>query len=314
MLKSDSEKKIRKKRAPKNSSSVSYKGLFLFLLVLLSFSSYVLAQRRASQPNQGYFEANIADSYGDISKIATMSPQNIVTPVLSPSVIVTRTILSPTSIPKTSSPIVTKTPMIVATATPTMLPIVYTSTPLITPTLTPIVSTAVIALSRVVINEIAWMGTTSSATDEWLELYNSGDSEVDLFGWVLKSDTDGSPNIVLSGKIGAREFFLIERTDDQTVSDISANMIASFGRGGLVNTGEKLILADKMGNLVDLVDSSSGWFAGDSSGKISMERVNFDVSGNIPSNWKNNNGIQVNGHDSGGNVVFGTPGQKNSSQ
>ena len=35
----------------------------------------------------------------------------------------------------------------------------------------------------VVISEIAWMGSTSSSTDEWLELHNNTATAIDLTGW-----------------------------------------------------------------------------------------------------------------------------------
>ena len=35
----------------------------------------------------------------------------------------------------------------------------------------------------VVISEIAWMGTTASSNDEWIELYNNTSSAIDFAGW-----------------------------------------------------------------------------------------------------------------------------------
>ena len=40
------------------------------------------------------------------------------------------------------------------------------------------------------INELAWAGSSISASDEWLELYNPGDSAVDISGWQI---TKGTP-------------------------------------------------------------------------------------------------------------------------
>jgi hypothetical protein len=37
----------------------------------------------------------------------------------------------------------------------------------------------------VVISEIAWMGTSTSANDEWIELYNNSASPVSLSGWLI---------------------------------------------------------------------------------------------------------------------------------
>lgn len=118
------------------------------------------------------------------------------------------------------------------------------------------------ASANVIINEIAWMGTEVSTSDEWLELYNSGNEEVDLSGWVLFA-TDGTPSINISQKsvsnppvISAGGFFLLERTDDTTVPNINADAIYT---GALGNGGEKLILNNADGSTVDTVDGLDGW-------------------------------------------------------
>jgi len=37
----------------------------------------------------------------------------------------------------------------------------------------------------VVVNEVAWAGTSASSSDEWMELYNCGAADIDLTGWTL---------------------------------------------------------------------------------------------------------------------------------
>jgi hypothetical protein len=134
----------------------------------------------------------------------------------------------------------------------------------------------------VVVNEISWMGTLVSYNDEWIELYNNTDSPISLDGWTLEAK-DGTPEINLVGEIPAKGFFLLERTDDETIPNISADQIYT---GALGNSGEKLELYDGSGNLIDQVDSSSGWFSGDNSTKQTMERINSKASGNDASNWQ----------------------------
>ncbi len=132
---------------------------------------------------------------------------------------------------------------------------------------------------EVIINEIAWMGGESSYNDEWGELYNNSDSPINLEGWILKA-TDGTPKINLTGTIAGKSFYLLERTDDNTVPDIPADQIYT---GALGNIGERLELYDGSGNLIDLVDCSSGWFAGDNKTKQTMEKVgseNWQMSQN----------------------------------
>jgi hypothetical protein len=134
----------------------------------------------------------------------------------------------------------------------------------------------------VVINEIAWMGTKEQWQNEWIELYNPNGSPVSLGGWVLKSKDD-SPKIELFGKIGTHSYFLLERTDDTTVPEISADQIYA---GGLNNNGEHLMLLNNAGEAVDEIDCALGWFSGSNETKKTMERLNPLVLGSDPNNWK----------------------------
>jgi len=34
-----------------------------------------------------------------------------------------------------------------------------------------------------VFSELMWMGTAAASADEWIELYNHSDQEIDLSGW-----------------------------------------------------------------------------------------------------------------------------------
>ena len=112
--------------------------------------------------------------------------------------------------------------------------------------------------ANVVINEVAWMGTATSASDEWIELFS--DTNQNLSGWSLSTE-DGGINLHLKGTTTAGGYFLIERTDDNSVPGIKADFIAPFGKG-LSNDGEILILKDGSGNVVDKVDGSNGWAIG----------------------------------------------------
>lgn len=148
----------------------------------------------------------------------------------------------------------------------------------------------------IVINEVAWMGTKNSPQDEWIELYNNLSSPINISGWRLKSD-DGTPEVILEGKIPAKGFFLLERTDETTLIDIKSDLIY---KGSLNNNGEHLRLFDFEGKIIDEIDCSDGWFKGDNETKRTMERKNALISGKNPENWQNS-------QDTGG-----TPKSKNS--
>jgi len=164
----------------------------------------------------------------------------------------------------------------------------------------------------VVINEVAWMGTAYSYNDEWIELYNNSSSPIDLTGWGLKA-VDGSPNISLVGTIPAKSYFLLERTDDETIRDLEADQIYT---GALENIGEDLELRDASDNLVDSVpcETNGGWFAGENDGAYTMERIDPGSSGTTKNNWHTNDGTTRNGADANGNPINGTPKAENSKE
>ena len=132
------------------------------------------------------------------------------------------------------------------------------------------VSATVFEQGDVIFNEIAWMGTEVSANDEWIELKNLTDIDIDLTGWSIVASY-GSPEIELGGVIPADGYFLFERSDDDTVLNIEADLIYT---GALGNTGEFLGLRDGEQNLIDFIDATAGWPAGDNDIKQTMEIVN----------------------------------------
>lgn len=130
----------------------------------------------------------------------------------------------------------------------------------------------------VAINEIAWMGTSYSYNNEWIELHNTTSSAVDVNGWTLHA-ADGSPAISLSGSIAAGGYYLLERTSDNSVPGVAADLIYT---GSLGNSGEILELKDSSGTLIDTADA---WYAGDNTTKATMERVDPLVAGTEATNW-----------------------------
>ncbi|MBI1998710.1 MAG: lamin tail domain-containing protein [Parcubacteria group bacterium] len=183
----------------------------------------------------------------------------------------------------------------------------------------PETQTIEIATTPVVINEIAWMGTAASADDEWIELYNPTAQEVSLAGWILRAG-DGTPTIGLTDTIPAGGYYILERTDDMTVSDISANQI--YGNDGassaLVNTGEELFLERVANGATTTIDKTpagcSNWCnKGNNTTKQTMERIDARASGADSANWATALGEFIqNGKDANGFTLNGTPKAKNS--
>ena len=164
-----------------------------------------------------------------------------------------------------------------------------------------------VAFASVRINEIAWMGSagTGGDTNEWIELMNDGTSAADLSGWHL-SALDASPNITLSGSIPAGEYYLIERTDNASVPNIEANLVASFGKG-LANGGETLELKDAAGNTVDTVVGGANW------GNVGGSAKTFETAQRTQNSWitakptPHASNIAEAGEVLGESVVLGSP-------
>jgi hypothetical protein len=123
----------------------------------------------------------------------------------------------------------------------------------------------------IIINEVAWMGTTNSSNDEWIELKNISDKQVSLGGWQLLDKAE-QIQIVFEATdiISAGGFYLLERTDDASVPGIP--MDKSYA-GALSNTEESLRLFNSKCDLIDEALASPSWPAGDNMEKRSMERT-----------------------------------------
>ena len=149
---------------------------------------------------------------------------------------------------------------------------------------------------KVIINEVAWMGSLKSPNGEWIELKNIANSEIDISGWHL-IDRDEQIKVVFPSKtkIKPNQFLILERSNDETLPFISADFIYV---GALANSNEGLRLFDGYCNLIDEVFANPDWPAGDNLEKRTMERAkNFS--------WHTYNGQGQNG-------IFGTPKKENS--
>ncbi|MFC1656088.1 lamin tail domain-containing protein [Patescibacteria group bacterium] len=159
----------------------------------------------------------------------------------------------------------------------------------------------------VVINEITWMGSADSTTDEWIELYNTTDGDIDLTNWTIDDDNGDAIYTIASGTIPGNGYFLIE--DVQEATSVNADAIINISLG---NTGDSLVLKDETAQTIDTVNSTGGaWFAGDNASKLTMERLDPSANGDDSANWSNN--ISGNGSTGrSGSAINGTPGSQNS--
>ncbi|MSU45326.1 MAG: hypothetical protein EXS47_01725 [Candidatus Zambryskibacteria bacterium] len=175
--------------------------------------------------------------------------------------------------------------------------------------------TVSVASIPIAINEIAWMGTVASVSDEWMELKNNTAHTIDLSEWALRA-IDGTPYIKLTGIMEPREYRVLERRTNTINTD---SVTEAYGNGSshwaLSNGGEEIVLSHASTTLDSTpLISNSIWMQGynESAIKKSMERYLSTKVGSDVENWGTNQGFIKNGTDSEGNVIEGTPGTRNS--
>ena len=139
-----------------------------------------------------------------------------------------------------------------------------------------IFSTAGVSNHQIIFSEINWAGDNESASNEWIEIKNNSGRALGLNGWQILSG-DGNVKIIFKeeNKISSGELYLLERTDDNSVPDVTADMIYS---GALSNSGAALKIFDADCNLSDELDASKKWPAGNSAARKTMERSILDFS------------------------------------
>ncbi|MDD4123133.1 MAG: hypothetical protein PHO23_02845 [Candidatus Pacebacteria bacterium] len=100
------------------------------------------------------------------------------------------------------------------------------------------------------------MGTLNHYNDEWIEIKNNLNYEINLKGFSIKSG-NGKLNILIDKDLFVPSigYALLERVDDNSVPHNKADFIYS---GSLVNTGLDLYLYDSSCVLRDKVLGASG--------------------------------------------------------
>lgn len=153
------------------------------------------------------------------------------------------------------------------------------------------------ASGAIIINEIMWAGSTVSAYDEWIELYNPGDSEINVSGWLLeKAGGSSSPGLTLPGGalIPAGGYYLIANfAADHANNAFGVEVDYATASLALLNgtndANGNLVLKDESGAVVDQAGGDP-WLAGANINgvkrlKKSMERGEEAMDGLLAASW-----------------------------
>ncbi len=146
-------------------------------------------------------------------------------------------------------------------------------------------------LPPVILNEIHYHPPNDAdAREEFVELHNRTGSDVDIQGWEFtrgiryRFDRSTGP-----ASIPARGFLLLARNPAllARTTGIPVSRIAGPFSGKLSNNGDRLILVDARGDLVEDVEYSQdgAWPARADGLGASLQRVTSEAPGNLPQNW-----------------------------
>ncbi len=177
----------------------------------------------------------------------------------------------------------------------------------------------------VVINEIAWMGSSASSKDEWIELKNMTSQDIDISGWIIEGGSsgggdlmipeDGSEHIIPANNFYLISYYSIADGSDFTVLDVIVSWRVINMRNislANVNNGD-LVLKDSGGKKIDTAKGDK-WAAGTYTKSegiyCSMERNTPPNDGSLAENWHTATDSQ--GFIMGA-IEKGSPGKENSS-
>lgn len=126
--------------------------------------------------------------------------------------------------------------------------------------------------TAVALNEIAWMGSTQNAANEWIEIKNRGTQSIDVRGWAVISERDGLSATLPAITLAPGQLLLLERTDDNTVPDKKADALYT---GALANSNTGIKLIDESCRIIDDAYAHPSWQSGDAAARRTMERDAF---------------------------------------
>lgn len=156
-----------------------------------------------------------------------------------------------------------------------------------------------LASPSIVIGEIAWAGSSASAADEWIELWNLSNAEVSIDGFVLSGASEEPLALPKNAVIPPRGTFLIanySHEDEKSALAVPPPLITTAV--SISNSKLSIALLDKDGFEIDRVGDGGAPPAG-TSGAIKVTMIR------LADGWMN--ATSSAGYDEGRNDL-GTPG------
>lgn len=139
---------------------------------------------------------------------------------------------------------------------------------------------------EIVINEV--MYGPKSGEPEWIELYNRSAGSLYLNGWTIEDADSTKPRMLANRPMLINSYSYICVVQDSSAflalfPTISCPVLQPLkGWPRLNNDGDRIVLRDPMGEVIDEVDYNNHWGGGD--GK-SLERIHPRWPSNNPQTW-----------------------------
>jgi len=144
----------------------------------------------------------------------------------------------------------------------------------------------------VIFSELMWMGDVASTSNEWIELRNTTDGEIDIAGWQITKLTDDGEVLMLTipeGIIPPKGHFLIANSGAEN-SNIAVEPNLVTADVSLANNRLQIKLYsgdwEAGASLIDAADDGTGKpLAGDAELKKSMVRNELIGDGTLADSW-----------------------------
>ena len=120
-------------------------------------------------------------------------------------------------------------------------------------TLTAVFNPTDLSPGNIVVNEINYNSSESFNPGDWIELYNSGDLDLDLSGWIFKDDDDNHRFTIPEETTLSNNSYLIIARDPNLFNDsfqTTAQILGPFDFG-LSAGGDEVRIFDQDGILKD---------------------------------------------------------------
>lgn len=146
-------------------------------------------------------------------------------------------------------------------------------------------NTSELFTSNVVINEFSYKPGDESTLGEFIELYNPGDTAIDLSGWSL--DDAVRFTFPAGTQIEPMAYLVIAEDPPVILDQFGVNALGPW-QGKLSSDGETIALLDDSGAVIDQVTYQAGfpWPAAADGGGSSVEKIHPLLPGHLAGSWR----------------------------